>query len=109
MLAVLGILLLGGSHSQAASSGAQGIVQVAFNSPSGLLTTADGGAIPSEYQRALLNVVAVRLNASSDLTIPDSRGSWVEIPAPASGGSNMLQLDLEAPQNWWLRPAGARG
>jgi hypothetical protein len=99
MLAVVGILLLGGSRSQAASSRGKGVVQVAFNSPPGSLTTADRAAIPTEYRRVLLNVVAVRLNASSDLEFPDRGKGWVQILAPASAGSSLVQLDLEALQN----------
>jgi hypothetical protein len=83
MLFVDGSLLLVG-HSRVESSAGMGIVELAF---SGTLTTSDGAAFSTEYQRALLNVVSVRITPSTDLSLSDSDPSWVTIPAPAAIGS----------------------
>jgi hypothetical protein len=61
----------------------QGYVQVAIQST---LETFNNEPIASDYQRVLLNVLAVRLNPSTDTTISDFAPAWVEIPAPAAVG-----------------------
>jgi len=97
VLTVVGTLLLIGSHSHAASSGAKGVVQVAFT---GTLTTADGAPIAQESQRVLLNVIAVRLHPSSDLTVSDFDSRWVTIPAPANTGKSNPELFITTSLNF---------
>jgi hypothetical protein len=85
VLIVLGSLLLSG-RSPVESAAGTGIVQLAFTGIG--LTAGDGPPILTEYQRVLLNVLSVRLNPSTDLTISDFDPNWVEIPAPAAIGSS---------------------
>jgi hypothetical protein len=124
VLLVVGILLLARSQPQAASSGGKGLVQVAFTGTLQL----EGNptvSVATAFQRVLLNVVAVRLHPSSNLSVSDFDPRWVTIAAPAKiglsnpvefistslnfGGSlgraeltaaiSVLQLDLDALQN----------
>jgi hypothetical protein len=83
VLLVLGILLVIGAPHVGAGADATGAIQLDFTAT---LTTSDNVPISQEYQRVLLNMLAVRLNPSNDLTISDADPSWVAIPAPAKVG-----------------------
>jgi hypothetical protein len=81
-LLVLIVSLLLSGRSRVESQSGSGIVEVAFQAT---LSTSDGLPIAQEYQRALLNVVSVRLNPIPGAT--DSDSGWVEIAAPAAVGT----------------------
>jgi hypothetical protein len=72
---ILAILLFGVQHPEASTKG-KGNLQIAFT---GSITTTSG--FPN-YQSVFLNVIAVRLNPSGDITISDNDPNWQIIAAP---------------------------
>ncbi|MBV8361389.1 MAG: hypothetical protein JO189_26145 [Deltaproteobacteria bacterium] len=84
VLVVVGNLLVG--RSRVESAGGTGIVELAFTAT---LSTSNGQPVSSQYQRVLLNVMSVRLNTSTDLSLSDTDPSWITIPLPAAMPSNI--------------------
>jgi hypothetical protein len=82
LIVLAGLLLVGRSRVESASG--NGIVALGFTST---ITTSDGRPVPAEWQRILLNVIAVRMHPSTDLTLSDAAAGWVTIPAPPAIGS----------------------
>jgi hypothetical protein len=66
----------GGSSSSQAATTNKGSVQLSFT---GSISSNSG----LDFQSLLLNVIAVRLNPSTDPTVPDSDPNWQTISAPA--------------------------
>lgn len=81
LIGALALLPLGcgksSSSSTAAPATAKGSVQVGFvNDPS------------SDFQQVLLNVIEVKINPSTDLTLNSNSSSFATIPAPSGVGKN---------------------
>lgn len=76
VLIIVAILLLGVEHPEASTAG-KGNLQIAFT---GSITTTTGFSL--SYQSVLLNVIAVRVNPSSDITVSESDPNWQIISVP---------------------------
>lgn len=85
VLATLGMVFAASQHADAASSSNKGTVEVGFT---GTVTAPNQSTVV--FQRLLLNVVSVRLNPSTNLSISDSAGGWQTIPVPPSLGAGSL-------------------
>jgi hypothetical protein len=81
ILLIFALFLALGLPPRAATNTTKGTVQVGFTST---ISLPNSGQL---FQRMLLNVIAVRLNPSTDATVSDANGGWQEIPAPAGVGA----------------------
>jgi hypothetical protein len=83
VLLILGLAFLGGSNPASAKAPPSGkaLVGVAF------VSTLSSDNVTA-FQRIFLNVSAVRLNASTNLSISDFGSGWVTIPVPSGVGKN---------------------
>ena len=93
VLMVVAMIVMTGAPPEAASTGTgKGTVEIAFIAP----TITNGTA----FQRILLNVVAVRVNPSTDKNVSEFDTKWRTIPAPAGVGSTNPLGTLSTNQNF---------
>jgi hypothetical protein len=85
VLIVLGFLLIDGLPPEAATSPNNGTVEVAFQSQ---ITTSALSPAALSFQRMLLNVVAVRLNPSTNPDVAEDDSQWQTILVPTGVGSS---------------------
>jgi hypothetical protein len=92
ILLILGLLLMGDVAPEAASvPKGKGTVEVAFTTS---LSTTNGAPVLQAFQRVLLNVIAVRLNPSTDSAVSDGDPNWQEIAVPAGVGKSNVAGEI---------------
>jgi hypothetical protein len=98
VLLLLGLVFVGVSNeASSATVGAnQAVVTVAFSS-----TFSGNDVNPEDFQRVLLNVISVRLNASTKVgPISDFAAGWVTIGVPAGVGGNTGAFPVNTGNNF---------
>ena len=100
VIVILALLASGGRAPEAATNSSKGTIEIALE---GTVTLTDSGGNPigipvaQSFQRLFLNVVAVRLNPSSNANISDFDQHWVSILVPSGVGQRNTNAVVTTP------------